>query len=88
MKAGEPSDPYLMTGFDHKVLHLTHESGQAVSFSVEVDFLGTGAWKTYDTISVPTQGYVHHEFPAGFSAHWVRVTSGADCQATAYLTYT
>ena len=26
MKAGEPSDPYLMTGFDKKVLHLTHDS--------------------------------------------------------------
>ena len=23
-----------------------------------------------------------------FSAHWVRVTSNANCQATAYLTYT
>jgi hypothetical protein len=88
VKAGEPSDPYLMTNFDHKVLHLTHEADQAVTFEVEVDFLGSGAWKTYDTIPVPPHGYVHHEFPIGFSAHWVRITSNADCQATAYLSYT
>ncbi len=88
VKAGEPSDPYLMTGFDQKVLHLTHESDQTVNFTVEVDFLGTGAWKPYATFSVGAHGYEHHEFPPGFSAHWVRVTSDADCPATAYLTYT
>jgi hypothetical protein len=88
VKAGEPSDPYLMTGFDQKVLHLAHESDQTVNFTVEVDFLGAGAWKTYGTFAVSAHGYVHHEFPAGFSAHWVRVTCDADCPATAYLTYT
>lgn len=77
-----------MTGLDHKVLHLTHDADQTVTFTVEVDFLGTGAWKTYDTFTVAPHGYVHHEFPVGFSAHWIRVTSDTDCQATAYLTYT
>ena len=86
--AGQPSDPYLMTGFDKKVLHLSHEAGDAVTFTVEVDFLGTGAWKTYETIDVPAGGYRYHCFPEGFSAHWVRVTAGADCTATAYFTYT
>ncbi len=106
VRAGEPSDPYLMTGFDGKVLHLAREEEGAVTFTVEVDFLGDGSWRTYDSFRVAQApspegtrpgaselhreagGYVHHEFPAGFSAHWVRVTADADCTATAYLHYT
>ncbi len=86
--AGAPSDPYLMTGFDQKCLHLTHRAKQPVKFAVEVDFLGDGSWRTYATVKVLARGYVHHEFPAGFSAHWVRVTASVTCTATAYLTYT
>jgi hypothetical protein len=88
VKTGVPSDPYLMTGFDKKVLHLSHEADQAVKFKIEVDFLGNGSWKTYEEIVVPAHGYVHHEFPQGFSVHWVRLTPGADCTASAYLVYT
>lgn len=87
VKAGEASDPYLMTGFDKKVLHLTHESDETVNFKVEVDFLGNGSWKTYSSFAVSGHGYHHHEFPSSFSAHWVRITSDTDCRATAYLTY-
>jgi hypothetical protein len=86
--AGQPSDPYLMTGFDKKVLHLYHNSDQDVRFTIEVDFLGTQNWKTYDTFRVSSNGYMHHEFPSGFSAHWLRVTVDSACTATAYLMYT
>lgn len=86
--AEQPSDPFLMTGFDRKVLHLFHDADTTVEFTVEVDFLGDGTWKVYDTIAVPSGKYVHHEFPDGFSAHWVRVTVNRNCMATAYFHYT
>ncbi|MGH2561572.1 MAG: hypothetical protein ACRDJH_21100 [Thermomicrobiales bacterium] len=88
VEAGQPSDPFLMTGFDRKVLHLAHEAGDTVRFTIEVDFLGTQRWKAYDTLTVPAGGYVHHEFPSGFSAHWVRLTPDASCTATAQFMYT
>jgi hypothetical protein len=81
------SDPFLMTGFDKKVIHLTHSAQQDVTFTVEVDFLGTGAWKKYKQLAVPADRYVHHEFPDAFSAHWVRVRAGSACQATVSLVY-
>jgi hypothetical protein len=83
-----PSDPYLMTGFDKKAVHLTHAADQSVTFTIEVDFLGTQSWCTYETIRVPAHGYAHHEFPPGFSAHWVRVTCDVSCDATAQFVYT
>ena len=87
-KKGEPSDPFLMTGFDKKVVHITQESDQEVEFKVEIDFKGTGEWHTYQTIKVPAKGYVHHEFPTGFSCHWVRVTVNKNCKTTVYFVYT
>jgi hypothetical protein len=88
VRANEPSDPYLMTGYDHKCLHLSHEAGASVTFTVEVDFLGVGGWKSYARIPVEAGGYAHHEFPAGFSAHWVRVAADRECRATAQFVYT
>jgi len=88
VKASRPSDPYLMTGFDKKCIHLSHESRLKVTFDIEVDFLGDGSWHLYDSIDVVGRSYAHHEFPAGFSCHWVRVTVNKACTATAYLTYT
>jgi hypothetical protein len=88
VKAGEPSDPFLMTGFDKKVVHLTHTGTTPVIFSLEVDFLGDGTWREYDAgITVPPKGYAHYEFPGGFSAHWVRVKVNRDTTATAHFTY-
>lgn len=87
VKAGVPSDPFLMAGFDKKVLHLYHRNGGTVRFTVEVDVTGNQNWKLYGDFDVPADGYVHHEFPDGFSAHWVRVTSDTSCVATAYFHY-
>jgi len=88
VKAGTVSDPFLMTGFDKKVLHLAHDSDRIINFKIEVDFLGNGTWKVYHTIPVSSgSGYVHHEFEDGFSAHWVRVTVDRDCNVTVYFMY-
>ena len=50
--------------------------------------LGDGEWYTYGEFSVPDGGYRHHEFPTGFSAHWVRVRCDTACTATAHFIYT
>jgi hypothetical protein len=55
---------------------------------VDVDILGDGTWREYAKIAVRPPGrYAHHEFPDGFSAHWVRITAIEDCTATAYFYY-
>jgi hypothetical protein len=88
VKPGETSDPFLTTGFDRKCLHLAHDAGEIVEFSIEVDFLGNGTWHRYHTARIDAAGYGHHEFPAGFSVHWVRLTANKPCNATAQFVYT
>ena len=76
-----------MTGFDKKVLHLSQQGAPSVKVTVEVDFMGNGRWHTYAELSVPDGGYVHHEFPAGFSAHWVRLKVSQAATMTAQFVY-
>ncbi len=84
--AGTASDPYLMTGFDKKCLHIRHDAGTNVAFHVELDFMGHGQFDQYETVT--TDGYAVHVFPEGLSAHWVRIVPEADCTATAQFYYT
>lgn len=82
LKAGEPSEPFLMTGFERKMLHL--KSDKSATFLVEIDFLGNGEWVPYDKITTGgTANYARHIFSEGFSAHWVRITPQNDCVASA-----
>ena len=82
--AGEPSEPFLMTGFGKKALHLELAPGGIMRG--EVDFLGDGTWEKYEDLNV--QGYKIHVFPNGFSAHWVRLTALQAGRATAEFHYT
>ena len=86
IKAGEASDPFLMTGFDRKVLHV--KSDKPAEFEVQIDFLGGGDWVTYETLKTGADGYRYHAFPAGFSAHWVRIVPKTTCTASAEFIYT
>ena len=87
VKAGTVSDPFLMTGFDKKVLHLTQTGADKAWFAIEVDFLGDGTWNEYQKLYVDDGGYLAHPFPDAFSAHWVRLKVDSDCTATAYFHY-
>lgn len=85
--AGEPSDPYLMAGYDRKRLKVLHDAAEAVSVCVEIDPAGDGTWFPYATLAVPAGKTIEHAFPTGFSAHWVRLVADKSCAATATFTY-
>jgi hypothetical protein len=88
VKANAPSDPYLMTGFDRKRVEISHNADNTVAFALEIDFVGTGEFVTYQRVSVPAGQTLKHEFPAGFAAHWARLTAENDCErATATFVY-
>jgi hypothetical protein len=87
VRAGEPSDPYLMTGFAEKTLRIEHGGASTLRFQVEVDVAGTGQWMPYATLDVAPGRGAEHRFPAGFHAYWLRATTLADGRVTAQLSY-
>lgn len=86
VKAGEASDPYLMTGFDQKSVALSHDLPQAVRMTLEVA-IAPGQWQVYETFEVPSGAPLTHAFPSGFHAYWVRIRTDQACVATALFTY-
>jgi len=87
VNTGEPSDPYLMTGYDKKTLYLSHKGNETITVRVEVDITGTGLWCTYEEITVPPNEEVVQTFPDGFQAYWLRTTANENTTVTAQLVY-
>lgn len=87
VKVDEPSDPYLMDGYDRKSLELSHDAPAVVNFTLEVDVAANGAWLPLRSFAVAAGQTLKYTFPDGYSAHWVRLRADAACTATAQLHY-
>jgi hypothetical protein len=87
VKRGQPSDAYLMTGYDRKRVALSHAGQGTVRMRLEVDISGGGNWVTYQEFSVAADQPVEHHFPDAFGAYWVRAVSDKDTIATVQFVY-
>ncbi len=85
VQPGEPSDPYLMTGYDQKRAVISSTNKANIRLEVDVD--GTGLWIPYESFELKAGESVEHSFPEGFSAYWLRAISDADTTATVTMTY-
>ncbi len=70
VKAGELSDPFLMTAYDTKTIRAI--SGESISIDVEVDVDGTGLWKKFTTLSLEANKPLEILMPKHFVGYWVR----------------
>jgi len=87
VKAGEPSDPYLIGFYDKRTLEISHESAQPVTFRIEAEPIGHGPWMLYKEVTVKPGETYKHEFSESFQARWIRFTANSNCSATTWLEY-
>ncbi len=88
VEANKPGDPFLFSGFDHRSVCLMHESDVTVTFALETDARGDGAWRELGRVEVPPHGAVWSEFKPADRGEWIRVRALQDCvQATAMFHY-
>ncbi len=85
VRSNQPSDPYLMTGYDRKRVVLW--SDRAATIRLEVDIDGEGLWVPYRSFRLGPGQTIGHTFPDGFSAYWVRAVSDRDVTATVMFYY-
>lgn len=85
VKAATASDPFLMNGFEEKVLHLSSLAKGPISFTIEYDRDGNNNWKTYKNIEVKGNGYEYFVFPSDFKASWMRLKTNKDAIVTAFV---
>lgn len=77
--ADVPSDPFLFAGFEHRLLHLTHDASEAVTFVLEVDRAGDTRWTELRRVEVPAGGYVATAFEADETGAWIRIRATRSC---------
>ena len=88
VSARAPSEPYLFSGYSHRALWLQHSETQPVTFTLEVDAKGTGAWSKLREVAVAPGGAALVQFEAREQGAWIRLSSERDCaRATAYFQY-
>jgi hypothetical protein len=87
VRSGEPSDPYLIAGYDKKCFIISHNSPGPVRVRIEAEISGEGTWVAYRDISVQPGKKFTHSFPDAFGAYWVRLVSDKDTTATAEFIY-
>lgn len=85
VKAGEVSDPYLMTGYDEKALTLNASGSTTVT--VEIDLTGMGDWRVYREFDLTAGETAKHSFPDSFQAYWARFRVDRPAEVTAWLDY-
>ena len=81
VKAGQVSDPYLFSGYDHRMIAIRHETRTPVTFTLEVDQTGNGQWSTLDLLKVKDS--LIHVFPETSRGTWIRVKTDADAKSVA-----
>lgn len=87
VKAGTPSDPYLIGFYDQKQLNLSHQNSEPVTFALEADPTGNGDWMEYARYTVQPGETRTEQLPDAFQARWVRFKTDKDTQATTWLNY-
>jgi len=87
VKAHEPSDPYLMTGYDKKQITLTNHRETPNTIVMECDVAGDGRFSIYKSFILTPRQTLDVQLPEWLNAYWVRFTPSNDGKMTVQLTY-
>ena len=85
--ANRPSLPYLVAGFDQKVMHLINHSAEAVNITLELDANGDDNWEVWQNLELPANAY-QFKLLEGASAEWIRLSTDKSAKLTASFHYT
>lgn len=86
--ANEPSDPYLMVGFDHRMVHLKNHGNRPVTVTMEIDSDGNNEWKTLESVNLAAGEYLPFLFDKSLTAEWIRLETNRAAQLTASFHFT
>lgn len=81
------SDPFLLNGFSHRLMMLTHDGTAETIYSVDIDYHGDGEWTPWADFKLkPTEKNRWIEIPAEVPGTWLRIKSSR-AQSTATVAF-
>ncbi|AYN66700.1 hypothetical protein D1013_04535 [Euzebyella marina] len=85
VQKNKPSDPFLISGFDNRMIHFRNYGNTSVELIIEIDIKGNNAWEELKVLTIPADGYVADIFDEGLDGEWIRLKSDIDAQLTASI---
>ena len=77
--AGETSEPFLISGYDRRAVHLHHTTNARVSITMEVDVHGNGSFVPFKTVILAPNAYLWEKID--FQGQWLRLKANTDITA-------
>ncbi|MGP1435289.1 MAG: hypothetical protein ACTTKN_01435 [Phocaeicola sp.] len=87
VKAGIPSDAYLISHYQNKKLMLKNEGAYAVTFTIEIDPTGDGTWMKFADYKVSAGKSFNKILPKNYLGRWIRFIVDKPTKATVWLEY-
>jgi hypothetical protein len=86
--ANQPSLPFLISGFDNRVLHLYNSGEKSIVVTIQIDAKGNNEWTDLKAVKVEQNSYTFSLFDKTLKAEWVRLMpdSSSNLTATFHLT--
>ena len=79
VKAGAPSDPFLLAGFAKRAVLVAHDGVAATTVTLEIDERGDGRWRAWRTVPLAAgEPAAWLEIPAELPGAWIRATTDRD----------
>jgi len=79
VKAGAPSDPFLLAGFAKRAVLVAHDGAAATTITLEIDERGDGHWRAWRTVPLAAgEPAAWLEIPAELPGAWIRATADRD----------
>lgn len=88
VNAGQPSEPFLFSGWTHRTAWVKNHGTVTVTVLVETDITGTGKWTAGRKIMVQPGASFSVPFSSDENAEWIRVKSDRSSVLSFSLVYT
>ncbi|UZR96654.1 hypothetical protein [Chondrinema litorale] len=88
IRKDEPSDPFLFSGWDQRMVWIQNKGNQDVNFTFEVDKSGNGNWEEFKTVKLGAEESNNIQFNPNEIGEWVRVKVDKNTQGTIHFSYT
>lgn len=87
IRPGEPSEPYLFSGWDYRMAWLSNEGDRETVFRFEADQQGNGNWTLLKKVPVLPGKTTGITFEKGEKGEWIRVSVDRETTASVMFNY-
>lgn len=86
VKAGEVSDPFIISGWINRTIWILNDSDTEVTYSLEIDEKGYGNWKNYKDVLLPEHSSMYVDISSA-KGEWIRARINKATRATVAFVY-